>query len=155
MILAFLQNQWFNNPDRIKQILSRYTEGSDDYWRQYDIIATYALFAGCMTGKRLRAGLGEDVCDQIHWSNASPVMTRRASDKPPADLEHMMATLRRVQPKIVLAFGEVAGEAIKAVWLGPTLFAPHPAARMDVIGPMKVIADKLQRGGYLESTNLS
>lgn len=60
-IVAFLQNQWFRDPERVKQIIQRmvdrYDEKDPQEIREF-YIAAY-LFMGCLTGKRLQASCGD------------------------------------------------------------------------------------------------
>jgi hypothetical protein len=50
MIVAFLQNQWFKDPDRVRQMLTR-AESDDIREKLRDRMIHYALFAGCLTGR--------------------------------------------------------------------------------------------------------
>jgi hypothetical protein len=123
-IVAFLQNTWVRDPDRVRYMIA--THGPD-YRRR---LIMYALFAGCVTGRNLRKQLGQDLCDSIVWEEASTTITGRASDKVLADLSHISATLDLHHPDLVIAFGKVAREALRE--LIPTLHlieSPHPAAR--------------------------
>lgn len=56
--LAFLQNMWVKNPDRVKAMVQR--EG-EEFRRRF---MEYALFRGCLTGRRIKAAFGE-LCDEI------------------------------------------------------------------------------------------
>jgi hypothetical protein len=122
-VLAFLQNQWVRDPERVRALIERYGES---YRRR---LIPYALFAGCLTGRRLQAAFGPVLCSRITWEEASPVVTGSPRECPPADPAHIRAALERHQPGIVLAFGKIAAEGVRPLWTGNLIVAPHPAAR--------------------------
>lgn len=128
MILAFLQNMWVRDPERIKRDIAKH--GEELRLRFIE----YALFAGCKTGRNLRKAFTEEVCDQIVWEET----TREIAGDPktifPADLEHIAKCFQVHQPKVVLTFGAIAGEAVRPVLckLDPKphhIHAHHPASR--------------------------
>lgn len=126
-IVAFLQNIWVNNPDRARECIARRGE---EYRRR---LIAYALFSGCLTGKRLKAAFGEDLCKQILWEEASREIAGNARKVCKPDHAHIAAVLERERPDIVLAFGQMAGAAVAGLWHGPLIYAPHPAARQAYI----------------------
>lgn len=131
-ILAFRQNQWFHNPAKVERLMQVYPQNRESMIR-------YALFAGCLTGRRLKAAFGEELCDQIIWEEASPVISGHASDCPPADPQHMAAVITKHRPDVILVFGTIAGDGIKQISSGAfdrslpisvrIIAGPHPAAR--------------------------
>jgi hypothetical protein len=91
----------------------------------------YALFAGCTTGRRLEAALGEDLCSCIRWQEANPFVANNPKDYFPPDPVHIRAVLSKHKPNVVLSFTK-AGEAVIRTLLDEgTVFipCPHPACR--------------------------
>jgi hypothetical protein len=124
-LLAFLQNQWFHNPAKVERLMQVYPDRRESMIR-------FALFRGCLTGRRLKAAFGEDLCDQIIWEEASPKITGRASDCPPADPAHMAAAIARHQPDVIMTFGRIAEMGMAGIQVPRAtlrLHGPHPAAR--------------------------
>lgn len=121
-ILGLLQNQWARNPARVRETLDRATPENRRTLMRYMLMQS-------TSGRRLRAALGE-VCHEIVWDNASPIITRRSDGRPLADLAYVSALLAAMGPDLVLAFGQVAQAAVRDTgWAGPVFAAPHPAAR--------------------------
>ena len=58
-LLAVLQNQWFHDPDKVRAMIAR----TPACRRR---VITYSLFAGCRTGRVLKAVFGER-CREIVW----------------------------------------------------------------------------------------
>ncbi len=149
--VAFLQNQWFKNPERI----ARMYEGNtlDQRCRRDQMF----LFYRCLTGRRLRHAFGEEVClgRDIVWANASPKIGGKSSAKFPADPEHMLSILEYFNPKIVITFGAIAQDGWKEVCRQSVfelyeplnhLHGPHPAARHSaVISELRSIADQWKK----------
>jgi len=157
--LAILQNMYVRDPERLKRSFARAdSEGYGEELRRRTI--AYSLFAGCLTGRRLKAAFGEDLLAQIVWEES----TREIAGDPktifPPDLAHLEKIIREYQPKAILAFGKIAGCAVTEVlangnlgptWLGaetrPTLItAPHPAARQpEVPTLLRQAAEKFRK----------
>lgn len=143
-IVGILQNQWFKNPAKIKQIIAeKIAEGFADAREFY--IATF-LFWGCLTGRRLRSTLGEAYCNEIVWEECSKEIGGCASSRFPADMEHIQQVIAKHKPTHVIAFGQLAKDALMQLYYGNTdesgdyvlLLAPHPAARQsDVIQQLR------------------
>lgn len=138
-VLGVLQNQWFYDPPRIQKMID--TADNPETMRRR--LCTWALFAGCKSGRVLRTLLGDEWCNRIVWENASLHMGDVSSSVFPADMAHLTKLLCIEQPGIVVAFGKVAQDGVEqALRLGPSspdggtagpvvLHAPHPAARND------------------------
>lgn len=131
-ILAFLQNQWFPNPERVKAIYARH---ANDPVHCAKLRAAH-LFMGCLTGKRIRAAFGDDMRHEIVYAEASPEIGGHASSSFKADPSHIASTIEFWKPKIVIGFGRIAGDGVMAAMRllqGKSEFyftlAPHPAAR--------------------------
>lgn len=142
-IVAFLQNAWFKNPERMKAIYARHGVTPED---RAHLNAIY-LFFGCLTGRRLRAAFGEQACDRIVWENASAEMAGRSSDAFKADPAHMARVLEHFKPRAVLVFGTIARKGLMQTtcWKGELIVGPHPAARHPtVVGELCEMAANLR-----------
>lgn len=136
--VAFLQNMWVRNPERWKRAMER--DGEEMRRR----LIEYALFAGCITGRRLKAAFGE-LCDDIIWEET----TREIAGDPktifPAQPDHISAVLSAEKPDVVLTFGRIALNAITPLWNGQLISGPHPAARqVTVVDELRGMASKLR-----------
>ena len=122
VIVAFLQNAWVRDPECLQYSIARHNEAF-----RLDMLRRL-LFAGCLTGRRLRAAFGP-FCEQIVWEEC----TREIADNPrvvlPAQPEHIADVIYRLKPIAVLAFGNHAFKNVSEVYAGKLFRAPHPAAR--------------------------
>jgi hypothetical protein len=148
VILAFLQNQWFRNPDQARAVFEKHPE------RRNDLIRLY-LFMGCLTGKRLEQIFGEELCYEIVWEECSSKVGGKSAASFPADLAHMRMAIEKHSPQVILTFGKIAGDALTQ--LQPELNghikiirALHPAARYGAIASLtqaqkelKIILDSI------------
>jgi hypothetical protein len=128
-VLAFLQNMWVRDPDKARRMIERDATG-----KLRERLISYALFAGCLSGRRLKVALGEDWCDRITWEEASPVITRTPSECPPADPGHIVAAINKHEPDLILCLSRAAYRVIRANTVIPILEGPHPAARGAGVG---------------------
>lgn len=134
--VAFLQNMWVRDPERVKRTLAAVAEqhGPEFGERYRRRLTAKLLFAGCMTGRRLQRELG-DRCDDIVWEEASREVLGNPREVPTADLDHIVNVIRTERPALVLAFGAVARQAMLGLRLEQTVApfyligSPHPAAR--------------------------
>jgi hypothetical protein len=122
-IVAFLQNQWFKDPERAKLAFEKMGTANRH------LLVEYALFRGCLTGRRLRAALGSDLCDEITWEETTTEIGGKASSVFPPQPDHIRGVIERHRPVIVLTFGKIARESVGPLWNGTIFSAPHPAAR--------------------------
>lgn len=156
-IVAFLQNQWFKQPDRIKAQIAEAPARHPHKFRSHAdarewFLSAY-LFMGCVTGKRLRAAFGEELCNQITWEEQSPEIGGKASSAFPPDFEHIRGVLARHSPTHVIALGSLAAGALtkihcddKVSW--KLICGPHPAARFpDIVARLKDVRFALTTGG--------
>lgn len=150
-IVAFLQNMWVRDPDRIKKQIA---ELGEDYRTR---VIHFALFRGCVTGRRIEKAFSETLVDQIVWEET----TREIAGDPrtifPAQPEHISAVIRKYQPRAIITFGKIAQEAVVSVltghgilddgklWTGCLIHAPHPAARQADVPARLEDAAKLLR----------
>ena len=136
-IVAFLQNQWFKHPDTVKRMMRDHPERRERYISAF-------LFMGCLTGRRLRSVLGEQLCDQIIWEEVSPEIGDHAASRFPADIQHMQSVIVKHNPAVILAFGKIAENAVMQLNPRPlTICAAHPAARHGAISSLKLMRDRL------------
>lgn len=106
-ILVFLQNQWFRDPDRVREMYEEHPEHRQRY------IASF-LFMGCRTGRVLEECWGEKLCQEVTWEESSPVISGNPSACPPADLGHMMDAIIKFNPDIVVTLGSIATNGLIA-----------------------------------------
>lgn len=144
-IIAFLQNQWFRDPERARCIYLRSQVETVGEWRDRcaRMNARY-LFGGCLTGRRLRDAFGDDLCDRITWENVSPRIGGKAFECFGVDQAHVDACMDHFKPDVVLRFGKVAqgANACNAAFI---IDAPHPAARhAGVMDELRASAEALQ-----------
>ncbi|HEX3800234.1 MAG TPA: hypothetical protein VH413_16180 [Verrucomicrobiae bacterium] len=148
--VAFLQNQWFKDPERVRKMIKE--DGEELRLR----ILEYALFAGCLTGRRLKAAFGE-LCDEIHWEEISREIGGHASSVFPPDMKHIGEVLATQRPQIILIFGKHAAAALEPAiqtalsegdleWRPHLITGPHPAARqVNTIDDLNRMRDDLVR----------
>jgi len=120
-VLAFMQNQWFRDPERVRQILASGKVDRRDFIRR-------SLFAGCQSGRTLRAVFGKELCQEIVWEEASPQIGGHASSKYDPDQAHILKAIVEVNPVVVIAFGVVARRGLEGI-RKDVIYAPHPVAR--------------------------
>lgn len=145
-ILAFLQNQWFKDPDRVRAMYEERPDLRNTYIR-------YFLFMGCLTGRRLSTALGDEICQEhIIWEEVSPEIGGHSASKFPADLKHIESAILKHQPDIILAFGKIAYDAVGLSVLpkvrGKTMtviYGPHPAARNNPMPRLNEIGRELKQ----------
>lgn len=150
-IVAFLQNQWFKDPERIKRIIQDTIE-KESHWKNAGEIREYYisafLFMGCLTGQRLMRAFGDDTCHEIVWEECSREIGGKSSAAFPADIAHMQEVVERHAPQVLLVFGKIAKDAVKFLLLpseSTVITGPHPAARgPSVVGELAEMARRLQ-----------
>ena len=142
VVVAFMQNMWVRNPQKVRESIERmHWMKRDEYRRR---LIRYCLFAGCVSGRRLKAAFG-GLCDEIIWEEA----THEIADNPrvvlPPCERHIHAALDEYNPDIVITFGRVAGDAVAKIWPAKIIRCCHPAARQsDTIQKLKAAADELR-----------
>lgn len=134
-ILAFLQNQWFRDPEAARAAFARHPD------RRNDLIRLY-LFMGCLTGKRLRQVFG-DLCEEIIWEECSTEIGGKSSTAFPPDLNHMRAAIAKHAPRVVLVFGSLAQGATSTIFREfpglQFIYGPHPASRVGALAGLSVM----------------
>ena len=128
-VLAFLQNMWVKNPERVAASIAKHGEEF-----RLKLMRTF-LFMGCKTGRNLTKTFGEELLAQMTFEETTRQIAGDAKTIFPADTHHIHACIEKHQPKIVLAFGQIAHDAVSMVadqWTGkPFIYvkAHHPASR--------------------------
>lgn len=121
-VVAFMQNPWFM-PGTHPQLIERYATEQ----RFHRVI-----LSGTMSGKRLTRAFGSAFF-RIWWDNANPQPVFSAEGSLPANLEHMRAVLRKINPRAVITFGRTAAIAMKSLSIEfpeiQQFNCPHPTAR--------------------------
>ncbi len=143
-ILAILQNTWVKDPARVKALFERLPT-------MRTRIIEQLLFAGSLTGKRIMNHFG-DMIDAHDWTfeEASTVITGKASDCPPADLDHVAAMIVAYNPDVIVTFGIIARDAVREVLARmpsaecPHVVAIHPAARSGAEAGLKAASQSLR-----------
>jgi hypothetical protein len=129
MILAILQNQWFKEPERVAKMYAR--EPTPE--RRAALNRAF-LFYKSLTGRRIKAAFGDELCRKIVWEEASKKVAGKSDGVFPADLEHIAAMINHFKPSVVLTFGKVAADGLLKTMPILThefeiIGGPHPAAR--------------------------
>lgn len=148
-ILCFLQNVWVRDPEGLKAIFKRRPEHRVEIIRRL-------LFAGCLTGRRIKACFGEDMLEHMIFEEASLEIAGDARTICLPDTDHIVACFEEYHPQIVLTFGKIAKDAVYSQWMVWTQFGriegkhfiscPHPAARqVDTIKRLKMAAEEIRR----------
>lgn len=147
--LAIMQNMWVREPDRMRKAFE--THGEEFRLR----FIKYALFAGCLTGRRIRGAFGDDLVDKIIWEESTREIAGDAKTVFPPALEHIRNIIVKYQPLIVIAFGKIAAEAtfqvlqkngITKPHMLKFVTCPHPAARQpDTMERLREAAEKVRR----------
>ena len=130
-VIAFLQNQWWKDPDRVRQIIEMSRE--PEKCRQRMLV--YGLMQ-CKTGmvlmRKIKRVIGGDIFNEIHWENSSRDFGSKSNCKFPPDIEHMQKVINEQDPDVILCFGAIAKEGLdQCTLLSDTdvLYAVHPASR--------------------------
>jgi len=128
-VLAFLQNLWVRHPERLKEAF----ELHGDVFRL--AMMRRLLLGGCKTGRNLTKAFGDELIARMTFEET----TREIAGDPKTiflpDMGHIQKCLETHQPAIVLAFGQIAHEAVSQVvkqWPGePIIYiaAHHPVSR--------------------------
>lgn len=139
-VVAFLQNMWVRDPERMKRAFAEDTTG-----KLRLRMIEYCLFAGCLTGRRLKAAFG-DWCEDIIWEEASPVISGDPKEYHAADPLHIASVLHEHKPQVVLCFTRAGEKVIRAACGDGVHFIPvvHPACRgIGTVGQLKDAARQL------------
>lgn len=128
IVFGLLQNQWFKDPERAREVFARCRTGDE---RRRLLKAALDL---SHTGRVLRRVFG-DLYNQLIVENASPEIGGRSSAVYRADHHHILMTLHEVRPDVVFAFGVQARLGLQKFHNTPWVMieAPHPAARYPAV----------------------
>ena len=130
-IVAFLQNQWWRDPEGVKKRIANHANPEELRRR----LIVWGL-QGCKTGrvleKRLASVIGPISFKKIYWENSSREIGGKSSSSFLADPKHMRSVLNVQQPDVVLCFGKIARAGMDQLNVAPkiaVLYAVHPASR--------------------------
>ena len=84
-IVAFLQNVWVKDPERLRELFRQKPEMREP-------MISKLLFMGSLTGRRLKAAFG-DLCDEIVWEETTERISGDPTEIFPADRVHMVRVL--------------------------------------------------------------
>lgn len=124
-VLAFLQNMWVRNPAEANAMIQR----NPNVRRR---LIKYSLFAGCLTGRRLKSALGP-WCDKIIWDELSPVIDNNPKTYHPPDVDHIQKVLSEVAPDLIICFSRRGLPKLKPMTEIKIIDCPHPAARQPTV----------------------
>lgn len=134
--LAFMQNQWFRQPQVHRLMMARKkVEGIEAWFNHRASFIRRALFFRCQSGRVLQSMLGEPLCEAIIWDEMSPEIYDNPKAIPEPDICHMGELMLWHEPELVVTFGAPAREAWRELgWLGSNcrpivINSPHPACR--------------------------
>jgi hypothetical protein len=140
VVIAFLQNTWVKNPEKLSEIYSRH----DEEFR-IRMIKLLLFSGGSITGKRLVNAFGRNICNQIIWEEGSPLITDNPRQFVPPEDEHIKKALEKYQPDLVISFGKANEKVIQKLWSGDLLILPHPAARQNgTVARLKSASSKIE-----------
>jgi hypothetical protein len=66
----------------------------------------------------------------VHYTNASPKIGCGPGSILPACKAHLRRAIKRVSPRVILACGAVAEQAVTEMWAGDLIVMPHLACRV-------------------------
>lgn len=127
-----MQNLWVRDPEKVGTMFRRHGEAFRLQFIQY------ALFRGCLTGRRLKSAFGDD-CKRIIWEESTKQIAGDPKTIFPADHLHMVDVIRTYKPTVIITFGRIAHEALQAVFENHNfagtcvIILPHPAARQATV----------------------
>lgn len=123
MNLAIMQNMWVRDPERVRRLIEL---GGESIRRR---MVHAFLFAGCLSGRRIKSAFNEQLLHTLHFDEASPHIGGTSGSSFPPDVEHVGRLIDEFQPKIIVTFGKIAASAVPSIYCGRHVVAPHPAAR--------------------------
>lgn len=118
MIFVLLQNAWAYNADGAARM-------------KVDRRLWLWALANCKSGDTLRLMLGDECFerDDVHFDNTTPDVGIGSGSKLKPDREYIKQQLATIKPKVVVACGKQAHDAIAGLWNGPLISLLHPAYR--------------------------
>lgn len=139
-IVAFLQNLWVK--EDVAAVHARFAKNGEAYRRRF---IQRCLFAGCLTGRRLTQTFGHELLGGMLFEESTREISGDSRSSFPPNLGHIRAVLEELQPRVVVAFGKIATLAVKQVWDGPLVIAPHPASlHVSAVGNLDLAARRLR-----------
>lgn len=122
--LAFLQNMWVKDPERVRKAIE---EDGEEFRRRF---MRYALFAGCKTGRMITKAFGKSLVEAMEFEETTRVISGNPKEILPVDLVHMRNAIELHKPKVIIAFGAIAHNAMAQIpHAAKYIQAHHPASR--------------------------
>lgn len=118
-IVAFLQNPWH---------LAKVSEGEQVLYRE-DQQFHKVMLSRSATGRRLVMAFGTNLFNEVWWDNVAPKSGATSQHITKVNRQHVDGIIKREKPDLILAFGTLAGNTLKASTAGlviPQLHFPHP-----------------------------
>lgn len=141
-IVAFLQNQWWHDPEGVKKRIADHA--TPEVFRLR--LISYGLSI-CTTGKRLEKYLlpviGPEIWKMILWENSSREIGGKSKSAFPADPDHMQTVINEQDPDVILCFGVIARQGLDQCRIlsdTDVVHAVHPASR----GTLKTLEEMAQ-----------
>lgn len=122
IILAFLQNLWVKEPDRVKKLLELYPD-------KRNIILKKLLFKGGKSGRVIRCAFGPDLIDKIIFDECTKEIAGDSKTICPPDNGHISYTINMIDPDVIVTFGNIAYKAVSSITKRKIIKCMHPAAR--------------------------
>lgn len=146
-VVVYLQNMWVKEPAKIQASLDRHKD-NPMFWNK---MCKLLLFAGCITGRRIKNAFGDLVNDMIFDETTKEIAGDSKKIFKP-DYFHIESSLNRLKPDVVICFGAIATKAVTNVienggceFVPAIISAPHPAARQpDTMDKLKTAAKQLR-----------
>jgi Uracil DNA glycosylase superfamily. len=137
IVVAFLQNTWVKNPEKLREMFSK----RDEEFR-LQMIKSLLFEGGSLTGKRLSAAFGWEICKKIIWEEGSTLITNNPRQFVPPEENHIKEVIEKHKPDLVISFGKANEKAIMNLCDKgmdyPVIYLPHPAARQyDTVAKLK------------------
>lgn len=119
-VLGLLQNTWAYDSNRVEKLMARFGRKA----------LVTRLLMGSLSGKRIKQCL-PDWYQHIIYENSSPRVMSHSGACPTVDLPHVRCVVANVKPNVIVAFGDVAGNALHRLrWHdGCGIVTRHPVAR--------------------------
>ncbi len=154
-IVAFLQNQWWRDPEGVKKRIANHAT-PEEFRRRLIVWGLQGCKTGRVLEKRLASVIGPISFKKIHWENSSREIGGKSASSFPANIEHMEKVINKQLPDVILVFGKIAQQGLNLLTVAPhiaILEAVHPASRgslltLDLMAmALKVIIASRKRTG--------
>jgi len=114
-------------PTLLVVLQNAYDKGRLRAGERFNPASWRAEFTQSSTGRRLRIVLNSHDDLDIRYCNAAPGIGKGSRSKLKACPKHVGKAVRRANPNLVLACGELAEKTVRDLWEGDLIVMPHPA----------------------------